>query len=120
MNRVYLVRHGENRANLTKEFSYLKVDYPLTPKGRLQSVQTAQVFAQKPIDAIYSSPLKRAFETAEIIAARLGLGVVPMENFREVNVGHLEGSSPTAEVWAQHNRVIKDWYNGNSGDTSSS
>jgi broad specificity phosphatase PhoE len=37
MTRVYLVRHGENKANITKEFSSRKVDYPLTPKGRLQA-----------------------------------------------------------------------------------
>ena len=37
MNRVYLVRHGENLAHLTKEFSYRKVDYPLTPKGVMQA-----------------------------------------------------------------------------------
>ena len=41
MTHLYLIRHGENLANLTKEFSYLKVDYPLTPKGRLQAEQTA-------------------------------------------------------------------------------
>ena len=41
MTHLYLIRHGENLANLTKEFSYLKVDYPLTPKGKLQAAQTA-------------------------------------------------------------------------------
>lgn len=40
MNIIYLVRHGENKANLTKEFSYKKVDYPLTPKGVIQAQQT--------------------------------------------------------------------------------
>jgi probable phosphoglycerate mutase len=33
MNTIYLVRHGENPANLTKEFSCRHVDYPLTEKG---------------------------------------------------------------------------------------
>ena len=37
MNRIYLVRHGENTANLTKEFSHRRVDYSLTPKGILQA-----------------------------------------------------------------------------------
>ncbi len=40
MIRLFLVRHGENPANLTKEFSYRKVDYPLTKKGQLQARQT--------------------------------------------------------------------------------
>ena len=32
-NRIYLVRHGENLANITKEFSHRRVDYPLTARG---------------------------------------------------------------------------------------
>jgi broad specificity phosphatase PhoE len=64
MNRLYLVRHGENRANLTKEFSSRLVDYPLTAKGVLQAQQTADYFQQRAgaggIDAVYSSPLKRS------------------------------------------------------------
>ena len=60
MNTLYLVRHGENRANLTKQFSYKTVDYPLTPKGVLQAQQTAEFFQDKQIDEIYASPLKRA------------------------------------------------------------
>ena len=60
MNTIYLVRHGENRANLTKEFSYKVVDYSLTPKGALQAQQTAQFFQDKQIHEVYTSPLKRA------------------------------------------------------------
>jgi broad specificity phosphatase PhoE len=116
MNRLYLVRHGENRANLTKEFSCQLVDYPLTPKGVLQAQQTADYFQDKAaaagIHQIYSSPLKRALETAEIIAARLGLKVGVMDNFREVNVGDLERQPPSAEAWAFHNAVLAGWLDG--------
>src|SRR5689334_15064805 len=91
MNSLYLVRHGENWANITREFSHKKVDYSLTPKGILQAQQTAELFKSKQIDEIYASPLKRARETAEIIAQALGLDVVVVEHFREVNVGALEG-----------------------------
>ncbi len=82
MNTIYLIRHGENKANLTREFSCKKVDYPLTPKGIIQAQQTAEYFRDKHIDEIYASPLKRARETAEIIAEALGLKVVVMEQFR--------------------------------------
>jgi broad specificity phosphatase PhoE len=113
MAKVYLVRHGENKANLTKEFSSRKVDYPLTPKGRLQAEQTAGVFIQKNIDAIFSSPLKRAIETANIIAAQLGeMEVTVMENFRELDVGDLEDMPPSSETWQIHYDVIKDWLSG--------
>ena len=75
LNRLYLVRHGENMANLTKEFSYRHVDYSLTPKGVLQAQQTAAYFTDKHIHEIYTSPLKRAVETADIIP-QLVAGIV--------------------------------------------
>lgn len=112
MNHVYLIRHGENVANLTLEFSYRKVDYSLTPKGVLQAQQTADWFRNKKIDAVYASPLKRAYETAQIIAAPHSLSVTPVEAFREVNVGDLEGQKPTAELWNLHNAIVLGWLNG--------
>lgn len=114
MNLLYFIRHGENPANLTKEFSHRKVDYPLTPKGRMQAQQTAEHFRNQGIDEIYASPLKRAFETAEIIGRELGLPVTVREDFREVNVGTLEDMPPSAEAWALHNEIIRDWVDGKS------
>lgn len=112
MNHLYLVRHGENTANITKEFSHRKVDYSLTPKGELQARQTAQYFQDKGIQAIFTSPLKRAYETACWIAAPLGLPVTAVENFRETNVGDLEGQPPTVELWEQHGAILAAWKDG--------
>lgn len=109
MTHLYLIRHGENLANLTKEFSYLKVDYPLTPKGKLQAEQTASLLQDRGIAAVYSSPLRRAYETAEQLAMLLGQDVVVMEQFRELNVGDLEGQPPTPEAWLAHNEVLRAW-----------
>jgi broad specificity phosphatase PhoE len=111
-NTIYLVRHGENPANITKEFSYRIVDYPLNARGVLQAEQTAEFFRGKPIDAIYASPLRRARQTAEIIAQVLHLPVTLLEEFREINVGDLEQRPPTVENWRAHDRVIADWYRG--------
>ena len=112
MNRLYLVRHGENLANLTKEFSCRSVDYPLTPKGVLQAQQTAEHLAGKDIHEVYTSPLRRAAETAGIIAARLGLQAVAMENWREIDVGELEGRPVTRELWEHFHRVLGAWLDG--------
>lgn len=112
-NLLYLVRHGENVANLTKEFSYKKVDYSLTARGRLQARQTADLFAGKKVDAIYSSPLKRAIETAEIISRKVGIPLNVVEAFREINIGSLEDSPPSAESWGHHNRIVSQWIAGN-------
>lgn len=111
-NTLYLVRHGENLANITREFSCQLVDYALTPKGVLQAEQTAAFFQTCSIDAIYTSPLKRARETAEIIARSHGLAVIPMEEFREINVGDLELRPPDETAWRLHDRVVKAWAQG--------
>jgi broad specificity phosphatase PhoE len=112
MNTIYLVRHGENPANINSEFSYKLVDYSLTPKGRLQAQQTAEHFRDKDIHEIYASPLKRTRETAEIIAATLGLTVTVIEEFREVNVGALERQPPSIENWEFHDRIVAEWFFG--------
>lgn len=112
MTLFYLVRHGENTANLTKEFSHRKVDYSLTPKGRLQAEQTAAVLRNCAIDAVYSSPLRRAVETAQPLAAAIGQEVVVLEEFREINVGALEDMPPTPEAWTQHNAILRAWRHG--------
>lgn len=112
MNTLYLVRHGENIANLTKEFSCRKVDYSLTAKGVLQAQQTGATFKSLPVDAIYASPLKRAAETAAIIAEVVGMPYTILETLREVDVGELEGQPPTVETWHRHNQVIAAWFQG--------
>ena len=112
MNTLYLIRHGENPANITKEFSHRLVDYSLTPKGVLQAQQTGVYFKSRQIDAIYCSPLKRAIETAEIIGQAIGVQPVIIEEFREVNVGALEALGGSPENWATHDSIIRAWFEG--------
>ena len=112
-NTLYLVRHGENPANITKEFSYKLVDYSLTPKGVLQAEQTAEFLQNVPLAAAYASPLKRAHETAEIIARVHNLPVTLLEEFREVNVGDMELRPPTEENWREHDQIMTQWFKGN-------
>ena len=109
---LYLVRHGENPANLTREFSCRVVDYSLTPRGQRQARQTAAHFAERRVDAIYASTLKRAAETAEEIGRRLELPVTLDDRLREVNVGSLEIQPPTAENWALHDAIFARWLSG--------
>ncbi len=113
MTLVDYVRHGESKANITKEFSYKLVDYPLTSKGKLQAQQTGDYFKNKEIHKIFSSPLKRAIETAVIIASCLNLDINIIENFREINVGSLEGKPVNKKNWDIYFSIINDWYNGN-------
>ena len=113
MNLLYLLRHGENVANLTKEFSCRKIDYSLTPRGILQAQQTAAFFQTQAIDAIYASPLKRAAETAAIIADTLALPVTTIEELREMDVGPLEDAIDLKSAWDFHNSILQSWFEGN-------
>lgn len=112
MKTLYLVRHGENRANITKEFSHRLVDYDLTERGRLQALQTADYFRTIPVDRIFSSPLRRAIETAASISEAKGLRPEIIEGFRELNVGDLERRPPDQASWDLYFRVTSDWYAG--------
>jgi broad specificity phosphatase PhoE len=119
-NRLYLVRHGENPANISKVFSSRIVDQSLTSKGVLQAQQTAARFKQLDISkekwarTVYSSPLRRAIETAEIIAKSLDVEVRVMEEFREIGVGILEERQATKSDWVFHEQVMGDWFEGKS------
>ncbi|MFA6397677.1 MAG: histidine phosphatase family protein [Candidatus Paceibacterota bacterium] len=70
---IYFVRHGESEDNVKKLFAGRK-DSLLTEKGREQARKTAKNIRERElnVDRIISSPLKRALETAEIIAREIG------------------------------------------------
>jgi 2,3-bisphosphoglycerate-dependent phosphoglycerate mutase len=87
---LILARHGETDWNRDGRFQG-HADPPLNATGRAQARRLAEVLADEAIDAIYSSDLRRAHETAEIVAARHGLGVVVDPDLRERDVGEWSG-----------------------------
>lgn len=72
MTQLYLVRHGETAWNRELRIQG-RSDVPLNDIGRAQARATARVLSSRRWDAIVTSPLARASETAEIIARELGL-----------------------------------------------
>ncbi|NLY02313.1 MAG: histidine phosphatase family protein [Rhodopirellula sp.] len=83
---VYCVRHGESTYNAENRVQG-QSDVPLSELGRRQSEAVASELAMRPIGALYSSPLRRAMETAEPIAGRLGLRIRSDARLKEVDVG---------------------------------
>jgi len=71
------------------------MEFPLSEEGREQARLTGKALAGERLDAVYSSPLGRAFETAEIIAREAGFrgSVVPLEGLMERRGGLLEGTT---------------------------
>jgi broad specificity phosphatase PhoE len=106
---LYWLRHGESPVNLTKQFSYKRVDPGLTAKGALQARQAAEYLRRCEVEALYCSPMLRAVQTAQIIGAALGLPVTVVEEFRELNVGDLELLPPSQAAWDIYGRVMEAW-----------
>ncbi|MFA6603896.1 MAG: class I tRNA ligase family protein [Patescibacteria group bacterium] len=101
-NTYYLQRHGEaenNVANVVSSYPELK-EWHLTAQGREQVQVAAKELKQHGIDLIFASDLLRTKETAEIIAAELGLPVVYDPRLRELGVGEANGKT-IAEFHAQ-------------------
>ena len=113
MNRLYFIRHAEGVDNVARQFSGRKVDRPLTRRGRGQARETGDHLAGKKIDAIYCSTMKRSLETAWIIARRLNMEPIALEEFREVDVGDLDGKDFSAETWGAYHHVVNEWFTGN-------
>jgi probable phosphoglycerate mutase len=113
LNLLYFVRHGEGVDNVARRFSCKNLDHPLTERGRRQAGQTARYLAADSFDGIYCSPMKRAFETAQIIASLLKEDPIVMEDFREVNVGDLEGMPFNNQNWRAYHHLVNEWFSGN-------
>jgi broad specificity phosphatase PhoE len=86
---IYLVRHGQTEGN-TKQLFIGSTDIPLDKLGERQALRLSQRFARLQIDAVISSPLLRARQTAERIAEQLNLPVEIHPGFTEIDFGDLE------------------------------
>ena len=109
MQKLYLVRHGESEWNNLKRIQGQK-DTFLTFKGEKQAEKIANRLVSEEIDIIYSSDLKRANETANIIGEKLNLQVTPSEAFREIKFGSWEGLS-TEELTEKNSEEHFIWLN---------
>lgn len=88
--KLILIRHGQTDWNLTHHFQGHS-DVPLNETGRGQARHIAARLAAQKIDALYSSDLSRALETAEILSAHHQLEVIPDSRWRELSFGMWEG-----------------------------
>ena len=88
--QLLLVRHGESAGNLTRQLQGR--EDPLTERGRRQAREIGAHLADRgDVTALYASPLTRAFETAQIIGAAVGLTPQPREGLAEIDVGEAQG-----------------------------
>ena len=106
MTELLFIRHGETDWNLQQRFQG-QIDVPLNATGLAQAARLGQRLAVEPHDALFSSDLVRAQQTAAPLAAAWGLQAALVPGLREQSFGVLEGLDvPTikqrhAELWQQ-------------------
>jgi broad specificity phosphatase PhoE len=98
--RWLLIRHGESEGNREWRLQGQR-DYPMTDRGRCQAQALARRLARWQVVAVYSSPLRRARETAGVIAEALGLTVQALPAVQEYDFGELSGLT----WWEIHERA---------------
>jgi broad specificity phosphatase PhoE/ribonuclease HI len=104
---MLLLRHGQTALSVEKRFSGIG-DPALTEAGRAQAAAAAVRLSRSDATAVASSPLRRARETAALVAEALGLDVVVEPDLRETDFGDWEGYT-FAEVKQKWPRELDAW-----------
>jgi broad specificity phosphatase PhoE len=110
---ILLARHGESDWNRAGQWQGW-ADRPLTARGRRQARDLAARLEGTELDAVYSSDLQRARETAEIVAQSKGMTVETAPDLREVDVGSWSGLT-RAEAQARFPELYARWLVGGEG-----
>ena len=109
--RLILVRHGETVWNNERKVQGGARDIELSDNGRRQIGLLANALRNESVDLIVASPLTRALETAEAIAAFHGLPVHTDPGLKEVDVGELDGMS-TVGMPQTVTQLLLQWWKG--------
>ncbi len=107
MTKLILVRHGETEWNVEEIFRG-RIDIELNETGIKQAELLAEYLSDLKLDAIYSSPLKRALKTAEIIAGYHKLDVEIAPGLIDFNYGKWQGLSHQ-EVKDKYKELYGEW-----------
>jgi broad specificity phosphatase PhoE len=117
--QVILVRHGETASN-RDSLALGRADVPLTDLGVEQAARVGEWLARRAaaglqIEAIYSSPLLRARQTAEAIARNLKLSIVEAPELIEMDVGEMDGLTRT-DLRARYPDFMRAWFGPEAGE----
>ncbi len=120
--RIVLVRHGQTAWNREVRFRG-RADLPLDAFGRRQARATGRYLAERwPVQAVYSSPMQRAMQTAEAIAAIASIAATasiadahrlaaePFDGLLDIDFGEWQGHSPE-ELEKRHPELLRAWVN---------
>jgi len=109
---ILMARHGETTFNAARRFQGHSPKAVLSERGREQARALAELAAGEPLNSLYTSPLVRARETAEIVGERIGLQPVVDERFAETDTGEWTErlyDEVEPELYAQWERAGEGW-----------
>jgi broad specificity phosphatase PhoE len=90
---LYCIRHGETTYNAEGRIQG-QLDTPLSELGKKQALAVAKALAGQPIELVISSPLSRAYTTAQPLAAALGVDIRTDDRLKEINAGIFQNLVP--------------------------
>jgi len=108
MTTLVLIRHGQTNWNIEGRWQG-QAGPPLNERGREQALRAAEFHRRFGLAALYSSDLRRAMETAQIIAREIGRDVIPESRLREINLGKWQGML-SADIRAQYPDEFRRWH----------
>lgn len=88
--KLYIIRHGETEWNKEKRLQG-QCEVPLNEYGRELARITSKALCDTRFDIVYSSPLSRAYETAQIIAGDRNISIIKDDRLKEISFGVAEG-----------------------------
>jgi broad specificity phosphatase PhoE len=107
MTRLILIRHGETEWNVTGRYQG-QADPPLNAQGVAQSYELAEQLDETGLDVLYTSPLKRAAQTAQIVVDRLCIPLSIEPRFMEIHQGDWQ-SRLRAEINQLYPDLFRRW-----------
>jgi len=107
MTEIILTRHGETEWNVAEIFRGT-IDVGLNETGMKQAELLGDYLSARKLEAVYSSPLKRALMTAEPVAGRQRLQVETVPALIDLNFGKWQGL-PVQEVKEKYGKLYAEW-----------
>jgi len=111
MGSIIFLRHGQAKNNTQRVLAGRTPGVPLTEKGVDQAEKAAKFLEEMNISTIYSSPIERAKDTAEIIGKHNSIDVRIDDRLIELDMGKFTGM-PYDEIFSSHGNVFMKFYNG--------
>lgn len=114
ITHLYMVRHAETDFNRNGIVQGRGVDVPLNSLGLSQATMLAQRFDSIELDAVYSSPLVRAAQTARIIVEKKSsIPFTMLDGLEEMSWGIYEGQPRSEELTKAFKTMKREWGGGN-------